>query len=275
MSDSEGLGPRDIQEWVDDALEAPMVILSFVFLALALIELTLPLAPAWGRVIALVQWIIWVIFALQFVILLAVARDKARFLRRNWLSALSVLLPFLRALRVFRAVRALRTLRVFRLFTITGRSVRQVGAVLEARGAGYVALATVLITFAAAAGVYLVEQNSPHRNILTYGDALWWAAAAITTVGSELAPKSAEGRVLAVVVYIFGMAVIGYITALLASYFVGKEFRPPSEEQQISAEIASAAGDEAHSTEELRRKVDRLIALLEERDRRQQGEGAG
>jgi len=256
--------PRRIQEWIEAAIEVPMVILSILFLALALVDATVTLRPGQSRLIALVQWVIWTIFAIEFVVMFALAHDKRAYLRRNWLAAFSVLLPFLRVFRALRALRALRTLRLFRLLALTGRASRQAGAVLEARGVGYVALVTLLVTLAGGAGMYLVERGVPESRFRSLGDALWWSAASITTVGADLAPVTAEGRILALAIYIFGMAVIGYITAVLASYFVGKEMAPP-QVTQLDREITETADEDASSVEELQAKVDRLIALMERR----------
>ncbi|MBI3945906.1 MAG: ion transporter [Armatimonadetes bacterium] len=258
-------GALRIREWIEDALDIPMALLSFVFLGLVLVDLLVPLPPAWTRRVLLGQWGIWIVFTTEFIVELALADDKRRYLRRNWLAAVSVALPFLRVLRIFRAIRALRALRFFRLSAISGRALRQVGAVLGVRGAGYVALSTLLITVVSAVGMYLLEQGAPDSQITTFGDALWWSAASITTVGSNLAPVTGEGRFLAVIVYLYGMAVIGYIAAVLASYFVGKQMQPHPEISETDRELKETASERAGTSEELQAKVDRLITLLERR----------
>jgi voltage-gated potassium channel len=45
----------------------------------------------------------------------------------------------------------------------------------------------------------------------------------ITTIGSEYFPKTAEGRVLCFILALYGFAVFGYVTATLATYFVGRD----------------------------------------------------
>jgi voltage-gated potassium channel len=57
----------------------------------------------------------------------------------------------------------------------------------------------------------------------TYGDALWWTAMMITTIGSNYFPHSAEGRVLCFLLALYGFAVFGYVTATLATFFVGRD----------------------------------------------------
>ena len=45
----------------------------------------------------------------------------------------------------------------------------------------------------------------------------------VTTMGSEYWPQTADGRVLCLALAIYGFAVFGYVTAALASFFVGQE----------------------------------------------------
>ena len=43
----------------------------------------------------------------------------------------------------------------------------------------------------------------------------------MTTLGSEYWPHTAEGRVLAFLLALYAFTVFGYVTAILASFFVG------------------------------------------------------
>ncbi|MGO8609910.1 ion transporter, partial [Rhizobium johnstonii] len=58
--------------------------------------------------------VIWGLFILDFALSFALAPDKWTYLRRNALTAFSLLLPALRVLRAFRGLRALRALRLTR-----------------------------------------------------------------------------------------------------------------------------------------------------------------
>ena len=71
-----------------------------------IVEFSADLSPGWESALGAVNWFIYVAFALNFLVQFALAPFKGRYLRRNWLAAISVLLPALRALRVLRAVRA-------------------------------------------------------------------------------------------------------------------------------------------------------------------------
>lgn len=45
----------------------------------------------------------------------------------------------------------------------------------------------------------------------------------VITAGSDFWPITPEGRVLAVVLALFGYAIFGYVTATLATYFIGRD----------------------------------------------------
>jgi voltage-gated potassium channel len=99
---------------------------------------------------------------------------------------------------------------------------KALGASFGRRGFGYVVALSVIVVLAGAAGI-LAFENETEDGIKTYGDALWWTAMMITTIGSEYFPKTAEGRILCFLIALYGFAVFGYVTATLATYFVGRD----------------------------------------------------
>lgn len=209
---------------LDAWLETPMLVLAFAWLALLVVELIWG-ESAWFEVIGTG---IWVVFLLHFVVEFLLAPVKAVYLRSHWLTAVSLLIPALRLLRVFRAFRLLRVaragrgLRLLRVVTSLNRGMRALGASLSRRGFGYVIALTVLVTFAGAAGMYAFETEAP-GGLTSYGEALWWTAMIMTTMGSQYWPQTVEGRVLCVFLALYAFAVFGYVTATLATFFVGRD----------------------------------------------------
>ena len=98
---------EEILEQLDDWLEMPMVVLGFAWLGLMLYELLYDLSPF----LESVGTVIWVVFIVEFTVKFAVSADKSSYLQRNWLTAVSLLLPAARVFRVFRYARALRAVR--------------------------------------------------------------------------------------------------------------------------------------------------------------------
>lgn len=201
-------------------LERPLVILSLVWVVIAAIELTRGLSRA-GEIASVA---IWIVFIADFVLKLAIAPRKLVFVKKNWLSALSLLLPALRVFRLaraFRFARAARGLRLVKLLGSINRGIHALRQGLRRRGAGYVVAATALVLFVGAAGMMAFESGGAADDAFqSYPHALWWTAMLMTTIASERWPATGAGRALTLFLSLYSIAVFGYITALLASLFV-------------------------------------------------------
>jgi voltage-gated potassium channel len=67
------------------------------------------------------------------------------------------------------------------------------------------------------------EQHAGEANITGYGDALWWSATTVTTVGyGDRYPVTTEGRLIAVGLMLVGIALVGAITASVAAWMVAQ-----------------------------------------------------
>ena len=76
------------------------------------------------------------------------------------------------------------------------------------------------------------------------------------TSGSEAWPLTDEGRLLAFIIAVFGYAIFGYVTATLATFFIGRD----AEEKDTPV-----AG--ARDLAELKTMVAELTKLIEEKER--------
>lgn len=209
---------RGLEDWLDPA----MAVLGLAWLVLLIIDMTRGLSPF----LSLVNYFIWALFVLDFGVRFWVAPRKGLYIRRNLLTAVSLAVP---ALRMFRALRALRMLRYARVARTTrlvstigsmNRGMRILRSTMSRRGLGYVVLLTLLFTFTGAAGMYFFENNVP-GGFRNYGDALWWTAMIMTTMGSQYWPQTPEGRLLCLLLSLYALAVFGYVTATIATFFIG------------------------------------------------------
>lgn len=220
---------EQLEEW----LEPVMRVLGFVWLALLVVELTRGLPP----LLIGISTAIWALFVADFALRLVLAPEKWAYIRRNWLAAISLAVPPLRVFRVARAVRVLRLTRAVRgtrLVSVVGslnRGMRALSRSMGRRGMGYAVVLTLLVIAGGAAGMYALEGGGTGA-LGDYPTALWWTAMVITTLGTDYWPQSAEGRVLCLLLAIYAFAVWGYITASIASYFVGRDA------EDASAEVA-------------------------------------
>ena len=79
------------------------------------------------------------------------------------------------------------------------------------------------------------EQDAKGANIVTFGDALWWAATTVTTVGyGDRFPITAEGRVIAIALMVVGIAMVGAVTASIAAWMVAQVQQDRSQETEPS-----------------------------------------
>lgn len=230
---------------LQELLEVPMLVLAFVWLALFVVEAVHGLSPF----LAALGYAIWGVFVLQFLVELAVAPRKSRYLRNNWLTAVALAIPALRMLRVLRiarlariagTARALRGARMVRIVSSLNRGMRALRASMSRRGLSYVLLLTVIVITAGAAGMYAFEGGTAFDS---YGAALWWTAMLITTIGSDYWPMTAEGRLLCLLLSVYGLAVFGYVTAALASFFIGRDVEQASAPAVAGETLAELHGE--------------------------------
>ncbi len=92
---------------------------------------------------------------------------------------------------------------------------------MKRRGFGYVMLLTLIVTFGGAAGMYAIEKGN--EGFENYGMALWWTGMRVITAGSDFWPVTPGGRGLAFILALFGYAIFGYVTATLATFFIGRD----------------------------------------------------
>lgn len=246
-----------LQVW----LEWPMLVLAFVWLALLVLEFTYGLSPFLGGLVL----VIWIIFILDFVLKIVIAPRKLYFIRRNWLTVIALIVPALRvfrvlhAVRVLRAARAVRGLRLIRVVSTINRGMKALGNNLSRRGFGYVIAITLIVIFAGAAGMYTFESQGG-EGISNYGEALWWTAMVITSLGSDYWPATPEGRLLCLLLAIYGFIVFGYITATLATFFIGQD--ADNDEAELAGERSMRA-----LRDEIAALRAELAALRDMRDR--------
>jgi voltage-gated potassium channel len=240
----------ELEEW----LQTPMILLSFIWLVLVIAELS------WGasRLLEIFGTIIWGIFILEFGLRLTLAPDKRSFLRSNWITVIALVVPAFRMLAAFRALRLARALRSIRLVKIIGTANRGMNALrrsLGRRGLGYVIATTVLVALLGAAGMLAFEPASEvPGGFSSFADALWWTAMVLTTMGSAFWPTTAEGRLLCLLLSLYGFTVFGYITASFASFFIGQEAKSPESDVPGAADLAGLRHEIALLRAELRER---------------------
>ncbi|WP_022878214.1 potassium channel family protein [Microbacterium sp. B19] len=222
------------------AAQWPMVVAAVVFLASYAAEILAHPGGVVGTIAEILQRVTWVAFAVDYVVRISIAENRWRWFWRHLLDLAIVALP------VF------RPLRLMRFFTIIALIQRNTESMLRGRVAIYTIGATALTVFVAALAVYDEERGS-NGPISSFGDAVWWSFETITTVGyGDYFPVTIGGRIVAVGLMIGGIALIGVVTATLASWIV----------QRVSMENEQATAATEAQVEAMRAEIAELKDLL-------------
>jgi voltage-gated potassium channel len=211
------------------------------------------LAPSTVHAIDLVLWIIWALFALDYLVRIALARRKWRFVATHVVDLLVLLLPMLRQLRALRVVTAISVLN------------RQLRPDFRGRVVVYVVSTVALVGFIASLAVLDAERDVPDASITTFGDAVWWTLTTISTVGyGDRYPVTFEGRVVAATLMVAGIALLGVVTASIASWFV-ENLRRASE--QVEEEVEEAGERTSAQLARVLAELRAISARLDELER--------
>ena len=247
----------ELLRWLDRMLAGPLVLLSFVWLVILVLELVVGTDPR----LEVLFYVIWAAFILEAVIELTIAPDRAAYLRGNWLKIAALFVPALRALRALTALRflraaaAVRSASLLRLVTSLNRGIGALSHTLDRTRFVYVVLLTVLVIAVGSAGLFFFEAATAGATITDYGEALWWTAITMTTIGAESSPITPEGRVVAWLVSVYALGVFGYVTATIASHFLGLAAAP--------AGVRAADAPMRDEIAALRTEIGRLSGQLE------------
>lgn len=113
----------------------------------------------------------------------------------------------------------LRPLRILRVLSAARLLNRVFTRHLVGRVSVYVTTTAVACVLLGAIAILDVEQDAAGANITNFGDAVWWAIVTSATVGyGDFYPVTAAGRFIAVGLMLVGIALLGSITAGVATW---------------------------------------------------------
>jgi voltage-gated potassium channel len=221
-----------LSRW-EQRTEWPLAVVAVVFLLVYSVQvLAQPRGVAAGW-LNTVMTALWVLFIADYVIRFGLAQRRLRWFFRHLFDLATVALPFLRPLRVLRLVLLVFTLQ------------RAFGNALRGRVVVYAAAVAILLVYASSLAVLDVERGAPGANIASFGDAVWWALATITTVGyGDLYPVTVVGRLIAALLMVGGISLIGVITATVASWIVQRVSEDSTATNTATADQIEALRDE-------------------------------
>ena len=193
-------------------LEVPMLVASALTIPAVAINESHP-GGALEAVAQALNWVIWVAFLVELIVMLAVVPDRRAWLRHHPLDLIIVVLtppvlpPGLQGLRV---LRLLRLIRLLRLAEVSRR-------MFSLQGLHYAALLAVLTVIAGGALFVGFEKQNQDLNAW---DGIYWAVTTMTTVGSNIYPTTTGGEIVAVAVVLVGISFVALLTGAIAQRFL-------------------------------------------------------
>ena len=230
-------GEKNLAAW-EERSSRPMFVASVLYLlAFAAPIMSTRIQEPYDGYLNIIQMILWGLFAADYCIRLYLAPRRLYFITHNLMNLAIVLLP---------AWRIVSFLAMIHL--TTNRQYKRLSE-LAVKLFGYTAIFIIMFALA----IYSVESSEPGAMIRDLPTAYWWTFTTLATVGyGDVYPVTGIGRVIAVVVMLYGVGMVAVATGALASWIIEKI--GGREEQEYPATKADV--------DDLRQEISELRALL-------------
>ena len=208
----------------------------------------------WGEELRVAEWFFTIVFAIEYVVRLAVVRSPLRYARSFFgvidllavlPTPLGLLIPGAQSLLVVRIVRLLRVFRILKLASFTGQAEVLIAALRASRAKITVFLGAVLsAVVVAGALMYLVEGQAAGFDSIPRG--MYWAIVTMTTVGyGDISPQTPLGQIIASALMIVGYGIIAVPTGIVSVELANASRLP------VSTQACPACGQQGHDIDAL------------------------
>lgn len=221
-SEDEGGSPTRLDRYVERT-STPILVAAFVYLIIYTEQVVwISATDSQARILEALALLLYAVFVVDFLVRIYLAQDRWRYILRNPIDLVVIVLPAARSLRILRVFTALRV-----MFD-RGSRVNFGNAWLS------VLLAAFLLVYVAALAVLDAERNAPDSTIENFPDALWWGFVTVTTVGyGDEFPVTTTGRMVAVFLMLVGIGLLGSVTASVAGW-IANRFEEQEDEEQLA-----------------------------------------
>ena len=230
-------GEKNLAAW-EDRTSTPMFVASVLYLlAFAAPIMSTRIQEPYDGYLNIIQLILWGLFAADYCVRLYLAPRRLYFITHNLMNLAIVLLP------------AWRIVSFLAMIHLTANRQYKRLSELAVKLFGYTAIFIIMFALA----IYSVESSEPGSMIRDLPTAYWWTFTTLATVGyGDVYPITGIGRVIAVVVMLYGVGMVAVATGALASWIIEKI--GGMEEQEHPATKADV--------DDLRQEISELRALL-------------
>ena len=230
-------GEKNLAAW-EERSSTPMFVASVLYLlAFAAPIMSTRIQEPYDGYLNIIQLILWGLFAADYCVRLYLAPRRLYFITHNLMNLAIVLLP------------AWRIVSFLAMIHLTANRQYKRLSELAMKLFGYTAIFIIMFALA----IYSVESSEPGSMIRDLPTAYWWTFTTLATVGyGDVYPITGIGRVIAVVVMLYGVGMVAVATGALASWIIEKI--GGMEEQEHPATKADV--------DDLRQEISELRALL-------------
>lgn len=230
-------GEKNLAAW-EERSSRPMFVASVLYLlAFAAPIMSTHIQEPYDAYLNIIQMILWGLFAADYCIRLYLAPRRLYFITHNLMNLAIVLLPAWRIVSFLAMI-----------YMTANRQYKRLSE-LAMKLFGYTAIFIIMFALA----IYSVESSEPGAMIRDLPTAYWWTFTTLATVGyGDVYPVTGIGRVIAVVVMLYGVGMVAVATGALASWIIEKI--GGREEQEYPATKADV--------DDLRQEISELRALL-------------
>jgi voltage-gated potassium channel len=197
------------------------------------------------------DWVIWLMFLFETVLLASLVRDKVRYLRGNWMNLLIIVggVPLLWHYTPLAGL--LRSLRLVLVLVILLRLSKTLRILLVRHRLG--------MTLAVSLGVVVLSGIVVTRldpSVGTVWDGMWWAWVTVATVGyGDIVPHNGAGRLFGAFLILLGVVLVSLLTANLSAFLIGGEVERVEREERREDVLLQ---DIAERLERIEQRLDEL-----------------
>ena len=174
-----------------------------------------------------INLIICSIFFLDYIIRFVTSNRKWNFILKNLIDLISIfpiiligkIIYYLNLGVVININIELRIVKLIILFVLIIKFKNKISEAIKINKFNYLMIITTIVIVLGAVIIALLEEMS-------FGDAIWWSFVTFTTVGyGDILLTTKLGRVVAIILMIFGIGFIGVTTSTIAAYTINKDIK--------------------------------------------------
>ncbi len=192
--------------------------------SLLVVESSVHVPKATQKYIDIIELALNIFFIIEYLTRITIAPNKLIFFKGNLIDFIALLpvLRFFRLVRIIRLVRVIKIARLRRWGTAISKKTESLGSELQEKSieSEIIVFFLAVIVLMGSVGILIFEKGH-NDQFNTFLDGFWWAIVTLTTVGyGDKFPITLEGRILAIVLMLFGLSLFALITGFISSFIL-------------------------------------------------------